>query len=135
MGRKPIPYSVLRAEGRKSQSRKVTHTEDDDKPSMPDDMADAAQTMWLHIMTHRGDFVSKADGPCLRALCEVWAMMRDVHSQLVDDPSNKTARVAYCSYAAQFDKLQKRFGLTPVDRLRFEDPAPPMDSLTAKYLR
>lgn len=89
-------------------------------PEKPDGMNTIAGEFWDEIVRLKAGVVRAADGPQLAQLCSWWALWQLAELALVDYeigslPYNRT--LAAVSTASQnFDRIAKRFGLTPADR-------------------
>ena len=90
------------------------------RPTKPRKLAKDAARLWDAVVDYlagRG-VVDVIDATELEMMCRLWGLTRAAMAAAEKDPADKDARIAATSYAARFEAVASRFGMTPVDRAR-----------------
>lgn len=89
-------------------------------PVKPADLGDAAGAFWDRVVVLLEGVVRDRDGEQLAELCRWWATLQKVRAALdkAQPGSLRYGRLMNqaSTAAATFDRIAKRFGLTPADR-------------------
>lgn len=89
------------------------------KPRVPRGLSDSAKRLAKEIVQ---SWMGEVDSAQLQVLLETWDLLRGAHQMLKADPTDASARVAYLGYAAHFDRVAAKFGMTPSDRAKIRLP-------------
>lgn len=95
-------------------------------PERPNLVGDAAK-LWDAIVPSLigAKIATEVDAAALESMCRLWALylnMLDQVEQMEDHNNIAKSSTILARYHREFCKLACRFGLTPVDRMRFSKP-------------
>ena len=90
-------------------------------PAKPTELEGTAGDFWDHVVRLLAGVVTARDGPQLVQLCRWWARWKEAEDALANATPGTTehARLikAASTCSANFDRIARRFGLTPADRI------------------
>lgn len=121
-GKHPKPTAEHKAAGTYQPCRHANRLDNaaGGRPTKPRKLAKDAARLWDIIVDYldgRG-VVDVIDATELEMLCRLWGLTRMALTAAERDPTDKDARIAATSYAARFEAVASRFGMSPVDRAR-----------------
>lgn len=128
-GQNATPDAVLKLHGgyRKDRHANRGPASGGEALRKPDDLPEHASWLWDEVTRTRAAWLCGSDAASLRALCDAYEFMRKCQAVLAKDATDKNARCAWSAYAAVFNSLGARFGLTPSDRARLGEDKPLRD--------
>lgn len=135
---KPVEQHVLDGTYRKDRHGPLPDEGDFKPPEMPPGIGDLAAQFWERITELLKGVVRDRDGPQLHQLCFWWAQWETCEIALtgLEIGTIQHARVfnAASTASQNFDRIARRFGLTPADRaaLKAERSGPPKAKVATK---
>jgi phage terminase small subunit len=137
--RKPIERHLLDGTYRADRHGPLSdEPEEFAPPTKPAEMTPAAGEFWDKVVAMLAGVVRDRDGPQLAQLCSWWALWQEAEAKLM---AGSPGTIEYArtlnavSVASQnFDRIAKRFGLTPADRavLKVEHAGPPKPKVATR---
>lgn len=90
------------------------------RPVKPRKLSKDAGRLWDIVVAYLigRNVVDVIDATELEMMCRLWGLTRSALAAAERDPVDKDARIAATSYAARFEAVASRFGMSPVDRAR-----------------
>jgi len=138
-GRKPTPTAVHRLAGTYRPDRHGKRSDDipATRPIKPRDIPKDAAKLWDALVPWlvQHGAVQAIDRTALELLCRLWALARASLAAAEATPLDKDARIAAVAYAARFESLAARFGLTPVDRARLVLNPPEVEQPKTRFFK
>lgn len=126
-GPKPKTIRMHKAEGTfvpsRHKSAAPVGTEPEAKlPARPASLTGDAKKFWDKSIVELEQLgvLTKIDLPLLETLCETYGLYKAALKQAKQFPLMQEARMAWKTYAEQFNKLLAECGLTPVSRARMK---------------
>ena len=91
-----------------------------ERPTKPEGLSPDSSKLWDEVVDYLlgKNVVDVIDATELEMMCRLWGLTRAALVAAEKNPVDKDCRIAACSYAARFEAVASRFGMTPVDRSR-----------------
>ncbi len=126
--RKPIELHLISGSYRRDRhGEKPADVEPPVPIVKPAGLSPEASATWDTLAEQLRLVLRPSDATALAMLAEFVCLYRKALKAAQKKPASKDARIAVVSYAATFDRLAARFGMTPSDRQRIPEAQKPAE--------